>query len=369
MGDERVRAPQGEAIRTTTPVEHPAPLVGARAPMTIAGGPSTAEATDRVVDTVTSGLRRQLSADPAERLRRTVLGGAVSGQAPGRIRASALADNHDVTATAIVRREYKSIGELNPEYAEPKFDGAAPKQALPELMGTKRFLDPGLDLLYKQAAEAAPEFKKKVNALAAATGGKPQYRSSPLDDAAQKNMTDAEKTAQRDRDNLDLTKGVGLKGRDRATEKAQSDYGSKATGLADILGGTVEYDSFPNMVAGFKQCGSFGLEIVREKNRLLKPTAAGYRDIMLNVRLSNGHIAELQFNLTGMLAAKAKGHKQYEEARKMEGAHKQSNLPLDADELAKLKGLYDEMRTIYQEAAVAAGAPVDPAELKRIFGA
>lgn len=279
-----------------------------------------------------------------------------------------------------IRRAYKAIGEEMPEYAEPRFAGPAPVQSLPDAD-----LETGLDLLYRQASEAAPEFKAKVNALAAATGGKPQYRSmAPARDpeaearagpqqrkqqmAARASETEAEKAAKRDRDNLDLSKGVGLKGRERATEKAKSDYGGKATGLADLLGGTVEYDSFPNMVAGFKQCPSFGLEIVREKNRLLKPTAAGYRDIMLNVRLSNGHIAELQFNLTGMLVAKAKGHKQYEEARKMEGEHKQSNLPLDAAELAKLKGLYDEMRTIYQEAAVAAGAPVDPAELARIFG-
>src|SRR5262249_16589813 len=269
---------------------------------------------------------------------------AAPAPAAGRIRtnpaaAAAPTIQRDSDARRVVRREYTSLGQQNTEYAEPKFDGKAPTEELPPPMEGN--LEGGLDFLYDEAEKAAPEFKSKVNSLAALTGGKPQYRSDPNAAKAMEGMSDEDKKAQREKDNLDLTKGVGLKGRARAIEKANSDYGGSAAGLADILGATIEYDSFPNMGAGFKRCGQLGLEGVRQKNRILKPTAGGYRDIMMNVKLSNGHIAELQFNLTGMLKAKEKGHKQYEEVRTLEGSHKQTQLPLDPEELAKLKRLYD----------------------------
>jgi len=263
----------------------------------------------------------------------------------------------------LAEQGYKSLGARVDQYADPTYGGAKPEQALeggksasPASFGSD------LDQIYAQAALANIPFKAAVISLASSTGGTPQFRSVQVDTPAHAApaVVDPAVVAaaqeQRKIDNLDGTKEVGLKGRARATEKGNSDYKGMATGLVDILGGTIEYSTFGAMCDGLKRVGSVGLTSVREKNRMLTPTAQGYRDIMLNVLVAGtGHIAELQFNLTAMLEAKSAGHKQYEEARAMEAHHQQLNIALDAASFKRLKVLYDEMRVIYKEAAIAAG--------------
>ena len=335
-----------------------------------------------------------------------------SGDGIGRV-VQRLATNPAVEArerwAANKPKGYKKIGAMDEEYAEPSFGAVTPQQTLAGGGEASRVtLETDLDEVYKLAEQSNLEFKRKVIALALATGGKPQFRSAPapaaVDDpvdwdavvgrgrsdrvlnhpadlgpsvgpqqkrqnaAPSEAMKEKQATAaasaaatkaaarearekQTQKDNLDGNIPVGLKGRDRAMEKAVSDYGGKATGLVDILGGTIEYETFEDVVKGFSECSKVGLKSVREKNRIANPTAAGYRDIMLNVALDNGHVAELQFNLTGMLAAKDKGHKQYEEARSLEAYYKEANFALDAENFAKLKRLYNEMRDIYGGAA------------------
>lgn len=272
---------------------------------------------------------------------------------------------------------YKSLGAQDKEYADPAYSPIKPEQPLAGgHEASKDTFEADLTEIYAMAKQSNLEFKKKVIAIAKATNGTPQFRSAQEPAAA---VMDAESVGPQQKrqnaasdallkqkataaaalkekskiDDLDENVPVGLKGPDRAREKGMSDYQGKASGLVDILGGTIEYATFQDTVNGFKQCAIQGLKSIREKNRIAQPTSQGYRDIMLNVELSTGHIAELQFNLTGMLKAKSVGHKQYEEARSLEAYHKSFNIALDAENFAKLVKLYNEMRDIYGKAALA----------------
>jgi len=60
-----------------------------------------------------------------------------------------------------------------------------------------------------------------------------------------------------------------------------------------------------------------GLEVLALKNKYLKPSALGYRDFNLTLRVEleskKSHICELQVNLEDMLVAKELTHGLYEE--------------------------------------------------------
>jgi hypothetical protein len=52
-------------------------------------------------------------------------------------------------------------------------------------------------------------------------------------------------------------------------------------------------------------------DVIRLKDRFAKPLPTGYRDVLLNVRLENGAIGEIQIHLPGIYAAKELGHLVY----------------------------------------------------------
>ena len=58
------------------------------------------------------------------------------------------------------------------------------------------------------------------------------------------------------------------------------------------------------------------IEIIRVKNKFKKPDN-GYRDLNMNVKLSNGHVAEIQIHILGIFEAKMENglHELYEVMR------------------------------------------------------
>jgi hypothetical protein len=69
--------------------------------------------------------------------------------------------------------------------------------------------------------------------------------------------------------------------------------------------------------------------VVDLKNRIEKPTNVGYRDILVNVKLSNGTTAEVQIIPEAMERAKSKFHKYYEDERSLEAIMKERSLTED----------------------------------------
>jgi len=92
----------------------------------------------------------------------------------------------------------------------------------------------------------------------------------------------------------------GLKDRARALRKADGDYGGDASYLLDIVAATVLYDHLDQLhdaLARMNRGDFAGLDICRVQDRFAHPTPSGYRDIVTNIRFSNGHIGELRLGL------------------------------------------------------------------------
>jgi tetratricopeptide (TPR) repeat protein len=102
-----------------------------------------------------------------------------------------------------------------------------------------------------------------------------------------------------------------LKSQARAAEKAQNDYGKRDPGpdvawLYDIVRAMFVCDSEQQILNVLTALESrwFELDIVRLQNRFRKPTPAGFRDLLLNIRLQSvscNFICEVQIHHVAML--------------------------------------------------------------------
>lgn len=136
-----------------------------------------------------------------------------------------------------------------------------------------------------------------------------------------------------------------LKGFDRSWDKIVKKYGSDASGLIDTIGSKIVYDDFKGLYGALDiLVNSSPLEVVYFQDRFLTPVASGYSDIIMSVRLSNGHIAELRLHLASVDAIFEKEHRLYEKIRK-DG--KQS---LTKEELAEYQQLQSDYKTAREEA-------------------
>lgn len=116
--------------------------------------------------------------------------------------------------------------------------------------------------------------------------------------------------------------------------------------LLDLSRHTLVYKNpmalYANMGKLKKMLASKGIEIVRIKDRIVKPVG-GYQDILLNIKMPNGHIAELQLGIEPVYQAKMNGlgHKFYENFRDLNAKSQQIDNQLkkttDANQRAKLK--------------------------------
>ncbi|MGA9523328.1 MAG: hypothetical protein WBV82_17805 [Myxococcaceae bacterium] len=140
----------------------------------------------------------------------------------------------------------------------------------------------------------------------------------------------------------------GLKGRERALEKALAEYGGDATKLKDLARASVAFDSVDRVYEALSDLEQrFELQV---KDRFAKPTAGGYRDVLVNFDI-DGHTVELQLHHRGILAVKeGPGHKLYEDIRKITDTASLENRALTAEEVSKVDALLRESRKLYSEA-------------------
>ena|GEM_PF-4518872 len=139
----------------------------------------------------------------------------------------------------------------------------------------------GIEKLYTSAKEAESEFNSLVKEFNDKVGGELKMRPS------------------------------GLKTKESATKKAKEDHNGDYGKVVDVLGGSLVFDTEENLIAAYEKLKD-DPRVIRVKDKWNNPDDTGYRDINMNVRLSNGHIAEVQLHHKGIIDAKnSLGHKLY----------------------------------------------------------
>ena len=159
-----------------------------------------------------------------------------------------------------------------------------------------------------------------------------------------------------------------VKGRERALEKIATDYGGDAGGITDLARSSIEFDRLEDVYKALDHLGE-DFNVLRVKDRFKTPTAEGYRDLLVNVETSSGHVAEIQLHLKPVLDVKnGVGHALYEEVRAIEAAAVKANRPLTAAELGKLDELRAQARLVYDRAFESAQRPVASAPIQGTSG-
>lgn len=181
-----------------------------------------------------------------------------------------------------------------------------------------------LDELYQAAEAAQPEFFYLVKRVAQATGGQaitPQ-----------------------------------LKSRERAEVKIAADYEGRAEEIRDLLRASIHYKSLKQVYQGLEQLQEEGIEVLFIKDRFSNPTPSGYRDALVNIRTSNGVIAELQLHLEQILVAKQEGHKYYKQEQEFNRRAKLENRKLTLEERNQTEVNQAKQKELYQAAFLQAQA-------------
>jgi hypothetical protein len=176
-----------------------------------------------------------------------------------------------------------------------------------------------LDELYKQAPEADKELRKIVTDIAKQTHGDPLL--------------------------------ARLKSRQRAEAKLEADYGGDASRVLDISRATIKFDTIDDLYQALAKIDATpNIKIVRIKDRFLKPAPGGYRDLLLNLKMSSGFVTELQLNVKQILALKHEGHQLYKQMEAIDRKVEIEKRGFTAAELEQKKRLTEQSEALYDRA-------------------
>ncbi|MEV7092907.1 toxin glutamine deamidase domain-containing protein [Amycolatopsis sp. NPDC051045] len=183
------------------------------------------------------------------------------GETERRVSEEATADN----------ARYEDADRRQPHY---------PQEHLGNATEFKKYLDD----VYTRAEVAMDKLREVVPAIAAETEGEPDLRKT-------------------------------LKGRGRAEDKIESNYGGDPSRLTDIAGGIVRFEKIEMLYAALEKIRARDdIEIVEFEDRFVKPQPAGYSDLQMKVRI-DGHVAEFRLHLKAVDAVSAYDHALYEVRR------------------------------------------------------
>lgn len=144
-----------------------------------------------------------------------------------------------------------------------------------------------------------------------------------------------------------------IKGEKRAAEKAAK-YGNDWAAVTDVTRATIAVDTMAEMPKAFaalrQHCEKNGWKIGFVHDRINKPMAGGYRDMMILIEhKESGYRAEVQLNTKAMIVAKERdGHDAYEERRVLEEQYKDSTPPPEVQQ--RIDALNKKMEQIYGDA-------------------
>jgi hypothetical protein len=139
----------------------------------------------------------------------------------------------------------------------------------------------------------------------------------------------------------------------RAREKIDLDPDPEAnySWLTDLAAGRVIYDNLDDFYDAVDNVVR-NYQVARLNERVVGPLPTGFRDILMNLRMSNGHVVELQISLREMIeASDGPGHALYEEWRTLNGVvQSQQGGVATAAQAAELETLMAQMQNLYNNA-------------------
>ena len=169
--------------------------------------------------------------------------------------------------------------------------------------------------VFAQAFEMLPSFTSTINSIAAATGGEAVI--PPL-------------------------KGFS-RAREKADDTSKKGYKGDTNQLTDLLRCSIKYLDPRAVLECYKRIEA-SMTIIRVKNKFNEPDD-GYRDLNMNVKLSNGHVAEIQIHILGIIQAKMDHgiHELYEVMRGLKSVN-EKGVALGASEPEKWKMAHEDGR-------------------------
>ncbi len=130
-------------------------------------------------------------------------------------------------------------------------------------------------------------------------------------------------------------------------------YGWDGSQLHDLVGAKIQFERVADMYRALDAVRNDPeLEIVDFTDRLAEPKDSGYRDLQLNVRLPNGHVAELRLHLTHIDEVASYEHALYEVRRDFETLSRKDGREglLSPEEAALAAALTEQVRGRFEEA-------------------
>ncbi|MFF4893290.1 toxin glutamine deamidase domain-containing protein [Micromonospora chersina] len=140
------------------------------------------------------------------------------------------------------------------------------------------------------------------------------------------------------------------KGRERVLDKLV-EYGNDASQLKDLAAAKVQFRRLDDVYRALAQLADDReVVILHIKDRFLNPQESGYRDVLLNLRMSNGHVAELRLHLAALDDVAKWEHALYQVRRDLEVIPEAGGRPLMEGERAIRDGLLRRVQDIYWQA-------------------
>ncbi|SBT52227.1 toxin glutamine deamidase domain-containing protein [Micromonospora auratinigra] len=175
-----------------------------------------------------------------------------------------------------------------------------------------------VEKLYADAAEAQPELNQ-IAIRSAGDRGRAAWRTEP-------------------------------KKRSRVMDKLV-EYANDASRLKDLAGARVEFDSLDDLYRALSDLANDSSVLVLDvKDRFKSPQGSGYCDVLLNLRMSNGHVAELRLQLGSLESVAKWEHALYEVRRDLETLSQSDGRPLTQMETAIRDGLLQRAERAYRRA-------------------
>ncbi|MET8834355.1 toxin glutamine deamidase domain-containing protein [Micromonospora sp. NPDC004540] len=140
------------------------------------------------------------------------------------------------------------------------------------------------------------------------------------------------------------------KSRERVLDKLV-EYENDASQLKDLAGAKVQFRRLDDVYRALARLADDPqVVILHIKDRFLDPQQSGYRDVLLNLRMSNGHVAELRLHLASLDDVAEWEHALYEVRRDLEVMPETGGRPLTEGERAIRDGLLRRAQDIYWQA-------------------
>ncbi|MFC8615069.1 toxin glutamine deamidase domain-containing protein [Micromonospora purpureochromogenes] len=129
------------------------------------------------------------------------------------------------------------------------------------------------------------------------------------------------------------------------------EYDNDASKLKDLAAAKVQFDRLEDVYAALAALGRRDdVVVLNIKDRFIKPLTSGYRDVLLSLRMSNGHVAELRLHLAAMDDVAVWEHPLYEVRRDLEAIAEAEGRELTAAEGRIMDGLLCREREAFWSA-------------------